>query len=86
MEEDYFEYRRIATKIDSDIVLTIQPVLFDKHSVPVDYLDVVLVFGDDPKEVDEQFRNIKEAFKKPIFYGEERFPEIYIKGKSTLKC
>ena len=75
--ESHWNYRVLAFTIDGDVYFDIREVHY-RHEKPELYsTSSSLIESDSIKSLNWTLNRMKEALKKPILWGDERFPPEY---------
>ena len=63
---------------ESEIVFSIHEVYYDKEGIPNgSTANAIKVSGDSLESIKWQLNRMKECMKKPILWGDDRFPQEY---------
>jgi len=73
-----WNYRVLANKYKDEIFFDIHEVYYSKNNKPNGYTEnPVSVGGDSLKSIKHTLKKMKESLKKPILWGEDKFPSKY---------
>ena len=73
-----WNHRIMATEYNGEVYFNIHEVYYDENGTPSGYTEnPISVGGESVKSIRWTLNKMKECLKKPILYGDDRFPLEY---------